>query len=128
MSRSLRVQSNYIEKIKSMEMVGGHPYLVAQAFSQLKFNSQISLNQLLEIAATEAGLYGNHLRHLWPLIKSYSKLIKAFNKVVNTTNSVRLDSIQAYKLHSMGLVHLQRNEVIPGCNLYRQYFIDKFSN
>jgi serine/threonine-protein kinase len=35
---------------------------------------------------------------------------------------VQLESMQGFKLHSMGLVHLQGNEVTPRCDLYRQYF------
>jgi len=33
-----------------------------------------------------------------------------------------LDSIQIYQLHSLGLVQIQKNEVIPRCLLYREYF------
>ncbi|MHC5933974.1 AAA-like domain-containing protein [Nostoc sp.] len=35
---------------------------------------------------------------------------------------MELDSMQIYKLHSMGLVHQQENQVMPRCNLYREYF------
>ncbi|WP_442943131.1 AAA-like domain-containing protein [Nostoc sp.] len=30
--------------------------------------------------------------------------------------------MQIYKLHSMGLVQQQDNQVMPRCNLYREYF------
>jgi hypothetical protein len=35
---------------------------------------------------------------------------------------VELDSMQIYKLHSLGLVQQQNNQVVPRCNLYRAYF------
>jgi hypothetical protein len=105
-----------------MDMVGGHPYLVEQAFSHLKINTTVTLEQLLQSAATEAGIYGNHLRRYWCIIQQHSELAEALKKVVTATGNMRLEPTQAYKLHSMGLVHLAGNEVTIGCNLYRQYF------
>lgn len=109
-----------------MDMVGGHPYLVEQAFSHLKINTTVTLEQLLQSAATEAGIYGNHLRRYWCIIQQHSELAEALKKVVTATGNVRLEPTQAYKLHRMGLLHLAGNEVTTACNLYRQYFCDRF--
>lgn len=38
--------------------------------------------------------------------------------------AIRPETVQAFQLHSMDLVHLQGNEVVPRCNLYRRYFGD----
>ncbi|HEY9604842.1 MAG TPA: AAA-like domain-containing protein, partial [Allocoleopsis sp.] len=73
-----------------MDMVGGHPYLVEQAISQLKVRSNLSLAQLLETSATEAGIYGNHLRRYWFLIQQHPELLEALDKLVTATSSVRL--------------------------------------
>lgn len=108
-----------------MDIVGGHPYLVEQAFSQLKVRHNISLEQLLETAATDAGIYGNHLRRYWRVIQQHPQLLEALKKVVTATTPVRLESMQAYKLNSMGLVRLQGNEVVSRCNLYCQYLWDR---
>jgi serine/threonine-protein kinase len=105
-----------------MDMVGGHPYLVQQAISQLKVRSNLSLDQLLETSATEAGIYGDYLRRYWYLIQQHPELLKALEKVIMATSSVSLEAMQAYKLDSMGLVHLQGNEVALRYKLYRQYF------
>jgi serine/threonine-protein kinase len=110
-----------------MDMVGGHPYLVEQAISQLKVHSNLSLDQLLETSTTEAGIYGNHLRRYWYLIQQHPEFLEALDKVVTASSSVRLESMQAYKLHSMGLVYLQGNQVALRCNLYRQYFGDRIA-
>jgi serine/threonine-protein kinase len=110
-----------------MNIVGGHPYLVEQAISQLKVRSNLSFDQLLETSATEAGIYGNHLRRYWRVIQQHPEFLEALDKIVTATRSVRLESMQAYKLHSMGLVHLQGNEVALRCNLYRQYFGDRIA-
>jgi hypothetical protein len=107
---------------KLMEMVGGHPYLVRKFVSHLKNHSEVTLDQLLEMAPTDAGIYRNHLRQHLLSLKQRPKLDEALKKVVTATSSVRLESTQAYKLLSMGLVKLESNDVQPRCNLYRQYF------
>ena len=107
-----------------MTMVGGHPFLVRVALYDIA-QQDMTLEQLLQEAPTEAGLYGDHLRrHLWNL-QQRPELVEAVKRVVATTSPVRLESVQAFQLESMGIVHLQGNEVIPRCNLYRQYFSDR---
>lgn len=104
-----------------MAMVGGHPYLVRQAFDYLK-RQKVTLSQLLQIAPTEAGPFSDHLRqHLWNLQQNL-ELATALSEVVNTSKPVRLESAQAFKLHSLGLVQLQGNDCTHKCNLYTQYF------
>lgn len=104
-----------------MRIVGGHPYLVRVALYHI-VHHQISLEELVEIATTESGIYGDHLRrHLWNL-QQHPELAQGFSKVVNSPDSVELESVLAFKLHSLGLVHLQGNEVIPRFELYRDYF------
>ncbi|MBD2537646.1 AAA-like domain-containing protein [Coleofasciculus sp. FACHB-SPT36] len=110
-----------------IDMVGGHPLLVQQALSHLRSHPDVTLEQLLQTAPTEAGIYRNHLRkHLSHLLQ-HPELAIAFKKVVTATSSVRLDSESTYKLHSMGLVNLQGNELTIQCNLYRQYFCDRLA-
>lgn len=108
-----------------MDMMGGHPYLIGRAVSHLKTNPSINLSQLLKTATTEAGIYSNLLRHYWNIIQQHTELVEALKKVVAATDQVRLDSIQSYKLHSMGLVYLEGNRVRIASNLYRQYFSDR---
>lgn len=47
--------------------------------------------------------------------------------VVEERRPVRIDSEEAFKLHSMGLVRWCGNEVEPRCNLYRSYLHDYLS-
>lgn len=104
-----------------MAMVGGHPYLVRLALYHIA-RQEMTLAELLETAPTDAGLYSDHLRrHLWNL-HQHLELAGALKKVVEVDIPVQLESMQAFKLHSMGLVQLQGNLVIPRCNLYRKYF------
>ena len=108
-----------------MSMVGGHPYLLVQAFSYLKNNQNVSLEAILEQAPTDAGIYSNHLREHWLNLQQNSELALAFKQVVTADNPVQLEPISTYQLQSMGLVKQLGNQVEPRCNLYRQYFNDR---
>ncbi|WP_013324739.1 AAA-like domain-containing protein [Gloeothece verrucosa] len=116
---ALNWHESQVEKL--MKMVGGHPYLGQLAMYQVKANN-INLEQLLQQASTESGIYNNHLRRQLEILKKNSELAEAFKRVVNSSEPVELESIQIYKLHSIGLVQRLDNMVIPRCNLYREYF------
>ncbi|PLZ90049.1 hypothetical protein CI594_19115, partial [Fischerella thermalis CCMEE 5196] len=104
-----------------MQLVDGHPYLVQQALYHLA-QQDLTLKQLIETTATDAGIYSNHLhRHLRSL-QEHPQLAAAYEEVIHSSNPVELEQILAFKLHSMGLVKLQGNQVISSCELYRQYF------
>ncbi|MBD2455269.1 AAA-like domain-containing protein [Nostoc sp. FACHB-87] len=107
--------------VKLMSMVGGHPYLVRLAMYYIAAG-KITLEDLLDSATTEAGIYSNHLRSLLDILQGKPKLAQALKKVVDSPVPVALDSMQIYQLHSLGLVQIQKNEVIPRCLLYREYF------
>jgi hypothetical protein len=105
-----------------MTWVGGHPYLVRVALYQLH-RARGELRDLLKNAATDAGLFGDHLRrHLWNL-HTYAELRDAMQRVVSSSTPLRLPSDHAFKLDSMGLVNRRGDDVSPRCELYRQYFI-----
>ncbi|QIR41899.1 CHAT domain-containing protein (plasmid) [Tolypothrix sp. PCC 7910] len=102
-------------------MVGGHPYLLRLAMYDVA-TGKTTFKDLLESATTEAGIYSNHLRYLLEILRSAPDLVQALKQVVNSTMGVELDSMQIYKLHSLGLVQRQNNHVTPRCQLYREYF------
>jgi len=109
-----------------MAMVGGHPCLVRKALDFIK-RQQVTLEKFLQAAPTEAGSFNNHLRrHLWNL-QQHPELAAALGEAVKVNNWVTIPSTQAFKLHSMGLVKLQGNSVMPRCNLYHQYFCDQLT-
>ncbi|MEO1402643.1 MAG: AAA-like domain-containing protein [Cyanobacteria bacterium J06635_1] len=104
------------------EMVGGHPYLLEQAFDFLKTHADTSLEQLLAEASTETGIYANHLRERWLTVRENLELTETLSKVITAQQAIPLDSLQAHQLHSMGLIKLTGNIAQPRCQLYRQYF------
>lgn len=119
---------NSVQVEQLMKMMGGHPYLVQQAITHLTSHKNITLEQLLETAPTEAGIYSNRLREHLLDLQQHPDLVKAFKEVVTATSPVRLETIAGHKLHSRGLVKRQGNEVMPSCDLYRLYFRDRLGD
>lgn len=109
-----------------MQFVGGHPYLIRLALYHLAQRT-LSLSDLLATAATESGIYADHLRrHLWNL-QQHPPLAVALSHVVQAREPIELDSILAFKLHSLGLVQMQGNLVVSRFELYHQYFQNRLS-
>lgn len=109
-----------------MTLIGGNPALVNIALKEAK-QQNLSVEEILEFAATESGVFKNHLlRHLGNLRKS-SELASAFLLCVSDQEPVEIDSQLGFKLDAMGLVKLHGNCVTPSCNLYRQYFSSRLA-
>jgi hypothetical protein len=72
-------------------------------------------------------IYGDRLqRQLWNLQQQPDSLA-AFVGVLKSSTPVELHLVDAFKLESMGLVNLQGNLATVSCELYRQYYGDRFS-
>ncbi|MBW3586350.1 MAG: AAA-like domain-containing protein [Cyanobacteria bacterium 0813] len=112
------------EVAELMALVGGHPYLLRLAMYRIA-RQDVTLNQLLESATAEAGIYSDHLRrHLWNLEK-YPELIEAMREVSSVPKPVKLRLELAFKLNSMGLVKQEGNYCTARCSLYEEYFRDR---
>ncbi|MEM9008918.1 MAG: AAA-like domain-containing protein [Cyanobacteria bacterium P01_F01_bin.86] len=109
-----------------MAMVGGHPYLLQQAFEHIQRHAEQDLTALLASAPTDSGIYANHLRDCWLDIRDHPALITILMKVMVADDPVAVDAIVAHQLHSMGVIQLQGNLAKPRCQLYRQYFRTRF--
>jgi hypothetical protein len=108
-----------------MGMVGGYPYLVRKALYHLK-NSNLSLADILENAATNVGIYGKHLQSHGANVQNYSELKAALKQVVSAHSAVNLEPVLEFKLLSTGLVKQDKHGLTPSCGLYRDYFAEKF--
>ena len=104
-----------------MELVRGHPALIHLALYHIS-QGDITLENLLANAATSTGIYSHHLQRHWITLQEKPELASAFQTVCHATESVFLDPIIAYKLNSMGLIHLEGNQAIVSCRLYQEYF------
>ena len=109
------------EIVKLMNILGGHPYLVRLAMYHVSCG-QVNLETLLENASKEVGIYSHHLRRYLEILQQKPSLAESFKQVVTSNEPVELNPMQIYQLYSMGLVQLKDNQVIPRCNLYRDYF------
>jgi len=105
-----------------MALVGGHPYLVQVALSQIT-QGQVTLEKLLKIASYEEGPYADHLRRHRVNLEEHTELATEAKKVMTSPYPCPVREVkEVFKLRSMGLVKLENNEVIPLCDLYRRYF------
>ena len=105
-----------------MAMVGGHPFLIRLAMYYVS-DQEVTLEQLLQEAATEDGIYGDHLNRYWKILSKDPKLAEAVKTVMTTDRPVQIDRSLSYQLRSMGLIqYVQGNSVLPACKLYHLYF------
>ncbi|MBF2085460.1 AAA-like domain-containing protein [Thermoleptolyngbya sp. C42_A2020_037] len=111
---------SYAEVELLMDMVGGHPYLTRVALQQI-MRGEVTLAQFLQVAPTQEWILGSHLRrHLGNLEER--NLAIAMKQLVTAEGPLRLPIPEASKLVNLGLARFQGNDVVPLCNLYRQYF------
>lgn len=104
-------------------MVGGHPYLTHLALYYLYIKKdKITLENLLETAPTQSGIYRHHLQNYLVMLEDEPLLKAALYQVVMANESVQLNAIAAYKLESLGLIKLKGNLACVSCELYRLYF------
>lgn len=104
-----------------MAMVGGHPYLLRLAMYYVN-NQDVTLEQLLEEAPTEDGIYSDHLHRYWKTLSSNPELAATIQTVMSANAPVSVDRSLGYQIRSMGLIQYEGNSVRPSCNLYRLYF------
>lgn len=103
-------------------LVGGHPYLIQIALTFIKRSQDTTLDKLIEMAPTDAGIYRNHLLEHWNTLIRDQEIAKAFAKVIGSNTQIKLDPVHSYKLQRMGLVKLSGDLIEPRCDLYRLYF------
>ncbi len=105
-----------------LQVVSCRPGLVRLALYALA-QGDLSLEQLIEEAPIQSGIYSDHLRELLAALYPHADLQAAFRWVIESPAPVALEPIAAYRLESLGLVNLSKNLATPSCELYRQYFL-----
>jgi hypothetical protein len=121
LKHGLNIEQTQIEQL--MQMLGGHPYLIRVALYHLVENKQ-NLEQVLSFKTTYTSPFSTHLRRHLRYFQEQPLLLKAWQTVLDVNSSTMLDSVEMFKLHSMGLIRFERNKIVPRCELYRQYFND----
>ncbi|BAT52901.1 hypothetical protein NOS3756_18430 [Nostoc sp. NIES-3756] len=107
-----------------MFWMGGHPYLVRVALYHIA-RGRMTLEEVVQVAPTEAGPYNDHLRRHLLNLQDDPELLAAIKNVVKAEQPVDVGTVEAFKLRSMGIVKFQGNKIMPLCQLYRQYFRDR---
>jgi transcriptional regulator with XRE-family HTH domain len=124
LAQRYRLQWDFSQVKRLMDMVGGHPFLIRLALYHLA-QHDLTLDKLLQTAPMEAGIYNDHLRRHWWILEQHPDLAIALHKVISANQPIRLETYSAFKLHSMGLVRWENNEIMLRCQLYQQYFGDR---
>ncbi|BAY94970.1 MULTISPECIES: AAA-like domain-containing protein [unclassified Tolypothrix] len=104
-----------------MGLLGGHPYLLQETLGNLK-SQEITLEEIVALAPTEQGIFSYHLREQLESLQDAPLLEAAYKRVVSANEPVQLNPEITFKLHSLGLVKIVRNDCVSNCDLYRQYF------
>lgn len=110
-----------------LDLLAGHPYLTRLAMYSLS-KGDLQWEQFLHSAPTEAGIFSDHLRRHWWILRQYPDLFQGMAQVIAHEEGVRLPSEVMFQLQSMGLVRMQGNLALPRCRLYQDYFRDYFHN
>jgi len=108
-----------------MAMVGGHPYLVRGALLPIA-RGEMTLAQVLQVAPTEGGLFGEHLRRHLLNLEGDPALLAAMKQVLATDEPVLINTTEAFKLVCMGVVRYEGNRVVPLWDVYRRYVGDRW--
>ncbi|MEM9905548.1 MAG: AAA-like domain-containing protein [Cyanobacteria bacterium P01_D01_bin.44] len=104
-----------------MAMVGGNPHLLWRAISNIAIY-KTPLEEILQEAPTEQGVYANHLRRYLLDLQRDQDLLKAYIEVINSAEPIRLDPFISLRLTGMGLTKSIKDKVVVACELYRSYF------
>ncbi|MEM9089710.1 MAG: AAA-like domain-containing protein [Cyanobacteria bacterium P01_F01_bin.53] len=113
-------------KIQALsDLVGGHPYLFQQALEQLRTHPEMSVEDLITTAPTDAGPYTQHLRNLLAHLQDNPDMADAMKTILKSDASTRVKSEVGFRLNSLGLVRFQGNRVEIRCPLYRLYLCDR---
>jgi len=106
------------------QLVGGHPYLIRLTLYHLA-RKEVTWPELMANAASETGLYRDHLRGQWWHLHQRQELVPAFAAIVNSETGISVEATTGFKLHSLGLINLQGSVATVRCELYRRYFGDR---
>ena len=82
-------------------LTNGHPYLVRRGLHEMRA-AALPLARLVETAATDAGIYGDHLRRLLNLLQREPDLARAARVVLNDAPCP--DERLFYRLRSIGVL------------------------
>jgi hypothetical protein len=103
-----------------VKLVGGHPYLVRRSLHELATDPRLTFDLFCETADHDDGFFGDHLRRILMLLAKDPDLLEVMRGVLDGKPCP--DQVSFYRLRSAGLLRgSSPHEVLPRCQLYRQY-------
>jgi len=102
-----------------MELVGGHPYLVRQAYYTL-VSEGLSLQELQRVANSPDGPFGKHLLFYLHSLKKNPTLLIAFQHFLQ--NQKLPDEALLERLSAVGLIQQEDGKWESRCGLYGEFF------
>jgi transcriptional regulator with XRE-family HTH domain len=102
-----------------VDLVGGHPYLVRQAFYTLA-SEGLSLPELQAVANSPEGPFGKHLLFYAHSLKKSPSLMTAFQQVLRGSKAP--DESLLERLSAVGLIQRQEGSWKARCGLYEAFF------
>ena len=100
-------------------LVGGHPYLVRQAYYTL-VSEGLSLADLSRVASSPEGPFGKHLLFYLHSLKKNSALLSAFQQLLREQKLP--DESLLERLAAVGLIQQEEGTWRPRCGLYGEFF------
>jgi transcriptional regulator with XRE-family HTH domain len=86
-----------------MLWLGGHPAYVQRTIGVCQ-RGGMALAQVWEQAATDAGIYGSELRHLWRMVERRPELVALLRQAIALEPVTPLQSDDLHQLYRLGLV------------------------
>ena len=102
-----------------MRLVGGHPYLVRQAYYTL-VSERLSLADLLRVASSPEGPFGKHLLFYLHSLKKNPGLLAALGQFLRDQKLP--DESLLERLAAVGLIQQEDGKWRPRCGLYGEFF------
>ena len=102
-----------------MGLVGGHPYLVRQAYYTL-VSERVSLTDLLRVASSAEGPFGKHLLFYLHSLKKNPALLSALGQLLREQKLP--DESLLERLTAVGLIQQEDGKWKPRCGLYGDFF------
>ncbi len=109
-----------------LALLGGHPYLTRRAL-YLVASRRLAIDTLFSQATDDHGPFGDHLRHHAFRLHGQPELARGLRQVIehNTCPDDRI----FFRLRGAGLVRrTAEGTVLPRCQLYANYFRERFDD
>ena len=111
------LQRNEVAEL--MNLVGGHPYLVRQAYYTL-VSEGLSFFDLLHVANSPEGPFGKHLLFYLHSLKKNPALFTALQQLL--WDQKLPDESLLERLSAVGLIQQEDDKWKPRCGLYGEFF------